>query len=128
MMKSFFENRRLRRDLRIADQQIFQKEKYIAELKSDRDKARNTIDKQTENLSRKNAEIRKLRKQIRDQTGADLLVNALRELGVIPKPTKNYDSFAEANRLQAIANQQNRALGQANAANQLGGGMFGGVL
>ena len=122
-VQDFFELRRLRRDLRIADDQIFHKDEYISKLKSERDKARNEIEDIKRTLSSERSKVTKLRKQVRDQTGADLLVNALRELGVIPKPEK-YDSFAEANRLQNIANQQARALGQQQGtglANMLGG-------
>lgn len=45
----------------------------------------------------------KLKTLVRDQTEADLLVNALKGLGIIPKPVK-YDPFIEQRRL--IANQQ----------------------
>ena len=129
-VQDFFELRRLRRDLRIADSthmqqldQISQLERRVTELEGDL-----TVAKKATSIER--GKVTKLRKQVRDQTGADLLVNALRELGVIPKPTKDYDAHAEAGCLQGQLNAQNRAL--ANTAHpmqqQMGRGGLGGLL
>ena len=122
-VEDYFELRRLRRDLRIADNVSMGYLDQIGELKKEVADKQATIDKQLGNLKSVRADLRKAREQIREQTGADLLVNALRELGVVPKPGK-YDAFKEADRLQSLANQQSRALGQyqgAGLANQLGG-------
>lgn len=110
-VSDFFELRRLRRDLRTADAVHLKQTDEISDLKRELSTRQSTIDAQVTNLKKVRADLTKTRKKIRDQTGADLLVNALRELGVMPKPEK-YDAFGEANRLQEMANQQNRALGQ----------------
>ena len=56
--------------------------------------------RQAEEIAKLKRELKQAGETIREQTGADLLVNALRELGVLPKPEK-YDAFAEQQRLLA---------------------------
>jgi hypothetical protein len=50
-----------------------------------------------------NEEIKKLKAIVREQTESDIFVNALRGLGIIPKPTPEYDAGKEQQRLMAQA-------------------------
>jgi hypothetical protein len=112
MMKSFFENRRLRRDLRTADKVHMDQLDEISGLKKDISRLVAENNEQQRILKGVKSDLTKVRKQVRDQTGADLLVNALRELGVVPKPNNHTDHFKEGARLQQLAQQQHNALGQ----------------
>ncbi len=56
----------------------------------------------------------KLKTLVREQTEADLLVNALRGLGIIPKPIE-YDAFSE----------QRRPLAQQQATINMNTGLYG---
>lgn len=101
MFKQYLDNRRLVRDLRSADHQVIQLtedvRKLKAEIKSKEGDNSNLVKSQTKLRS----EVGKLKKRIREQCGADLLVNALVELGVVPKPSKDYDSSDEDHRLRS---------------------------
>lgn len=131
MMKSFFENRRLRRDLRIADHNHMQLLDEISDLKKRLKEAQAKIENEQQKTQSCKKDIRELRKKVRDQSAADLLVNSLRALGVFPTPNNHTDYYAEASRLQDIHDQQIRALGNTQyeqRANQLAnrpGGLLG---
>lgn len=128
MFKTFRENRRLVRDLRTADAVHMQQLDEIAKLTARLKTAGSLADDRGRELQAAKAKLTKTKKLVRDQTGADLLVNALRELGVIPKPEKNYDAYAEQNRLmsqaRSMGQQQGSALGQALGGQAGFGGLF----
>ena len=82
-------------------------------------------------LTNANDALAKTAKLVRDQTGADLLVNALKELGVIPLAEKEPDHFAESVRLnnqaaamraQSDQNNQSAYYSQSSLGNIFGGG------
>ncbi len=128
MFKTYLENRRLKAALETADIKVL-------DAKEERNEAKEKsleLQRDFHNLKTAHSDavtqLEKTKKLVREQTGADLLVNALRELGVVPKPAK-YDSFAEQARLQGqlgglggLQQQQARQLGQASQF----GGLFGG--
>ena len=116
----YFANRQLKQELRTMDELLTTKEMAIENAIRDRNKAQSEIAEVTtkslmvkEQLAQANKEIKDLKKLIREQTGADLLVNALRELGVVPKSEKSPDSFNEAARLQERASSLNNQSGLA---------------
>jgi hypothetical protein len=131
MFNKYFENRELKAE-------IVQADIDIDELKS---KLKDKIDKNVSLASslqlseekletskglvtKKNKEIEKINKLVRDQTGADLLVNALTELGVIPKEDKRNDSFAEQDRLLRLRNSlAAQQQGSINFASAQGGAL-----
>lgn len=128
MFKTFRENRRLVRDLRTADAVHMQQLDEIAKLTARLKTAGSLADDRGRELQAAKAKLTKTKKLVREQTGADLLVNALRELGVIPKPEK-YNAYTEQDRLmsqaRAMGQQQGSALGQALGGGQAGfGGLF----
>jgi hypothetical protein len=120
-VQDFFELRRIRRDLRTADAVHI---KSLDEI-SDLNKANALHETRYKELSiataartkKLRAELTKTKKLVREQSGADLLVNALRELGVVPKAPGKHDCFREDTRLQAQAQamgqQQGQSLSQA---------------
>ncbi len=87
----------------------------INELKSD-------VKRRDEKIAGLEKQVLEASKMIREQTGADLLVNALRELGVVPKPDYPLDSFKEQQRLN---DQMARAQAMRNSARPLSFGQSG---
>lgn len=131
MFSNYFElrqlrkdNRSLARDIEYADDARKKAERELRDLKFEHDKL-------TAKLKKQETANTKLRDTIREQTAADLLVNALIGLGVVPKPTQNYDPFEEQKRLagqQQLAGmvkpvRGNPALSGQNAL----GNIFGGI-
>lgn len=64
-----------------------------------------------------------LKEMVREQTGADLLINSLKSLGII-KEEQKVDHFAEQKRLHSVQSQ----LAMMNTANPYGGYYGGGLL
>ena len=130
-VSDFFELRRLRRDLRIADGVHMNQQAEIDDLKGQIKDLKSTQENLRQEAANHKRTVTNLRKQVREQNGADLLVNALRELGVVPKAPGKHDCFREATRLQSSIDAQNRALANAypssaqgqQLANILGGGL-----
>ena len=76
------------------------------------------------------ADVKKLRKTVREQTAADLLVNALEAVGIIKNDNKpDFDYQARATQLQAQQNALRQGAGQGPLAG-LGAGYtgLGGIL
>lgn len=117
------QNRNLKRELRLADGQIEQLNEQISALQKRLKGVDNELDEVKRKLSTERGRTTKLRKEVRDQAAADLLVNALRALGVAPAPNNHTDYHAEAARLQSSFDRQQQAL--ANAARPLGGALGG---
>ena len=63
-------------------------------------------------IDTRNAEIAKLKKQLRKQNSADILVNAFVAVGIIPTEEKK-DHHAEQNRLMALQQQYCRDMSNA---------------
>lgn len=126
MFSNYFELRQLRKDVQALDRDNdYQKrERETADRKVR--EAERRIDKLTGEKAALEKAKENLSKKVREQTGADLLVNALRELGVLPKPEK-YDAFAEQARLQQqFRGTQQAQYGQAQDSglgSLLGGGI-----
>jgi len=64
----------------------------------------------------------KLKKIVREQTEADLLINSLKAVGII-REDKKVDYFAEDSRLRALSQQA----GMMNTSNPYGYSAFGGI-
>lgn len=114
-IKCYRENRRLVRDIQAADYQVMTQLDEISKLKLDVKRAEEITEARKADLTKVRAELTKTKKLVREQTGADLLVNALRELGVVP-PAGVKDRFTEDIRLRnqmAAAQQQGLWLGDA---------------
>lgn len=105
----YFENRQLKKEIERLEGEITEANEYAREKEHIINEQLNHVEK----LKAKNDEIRMEREKayariselngiVRDQTGADLLVNALKELGVIPaiKDEPQPNPFSEAERLQ----------------------------
>ena len=106
MFANYLELRQLRKDVKQLDRDNSFERSRREEAESKQRKAEQTVREKDREIEKLNKRITKLegdnKKQaevIRDQTGADLLVNALRELGVVPKPEKAPDPYAEQVRL-----------------------------
>lgn len=128
MMKSFFENRRLRKDLSTADAVHMVQLDDLAKLRKEVALHETRYKELSDTLSSTRSKLTKTRKLVRAQTGADLLVNALRELGVVPKPDNHTDRFKEAARLQTQANAMAQGQHGGGLGQQLGGqGGLGGL-
>ena len=115
------QNRNLKRELRLADGQIETLNEQISAMKKEALAKQDKIDDMGRSLQKERTLVRKLRKEVRDQAAADLLVNALRALGVVPAPNNHTDYHIEAARLQSNFDRQQSALGKQQAANRLAG-------
>ena len=105
-------------------------QKKINELKSDVEFEKSEVKRRDEKIKSLQKQVLEASKMVREQTGADLLVNALRELGVVPKPDYPLDSFKEQQRLndqmaraQAMRPQSMSEIRAGNAFNQQFGGL-----
>lgn len=88
----------------------------------DRDNFQSLYKQQKMEIKTLGDRVKNLQETVRDQTEADLLLNALKAIGVIPKEEKEPDSFGEALRLQqqlALARRQSQAISSPS------GGFFG---
>ena len=101
ILSQYFENRELRNALDQADLDSEVAKGILQDAIAKRREAEIEVNALTQEVNRLVKKLDKANEKIRDQTGADLLVNALRELGVVPKPEKHNDSFAEEARLRA---------------------------
>ena len=76
-----------------------------------------------------NEDVKKLKKLVREQTQADMLVVALKAMGAIPDPEKlNYEKEMERYRNQ-LSSLQNMGMSgyQGRLGQSLTGGLFGGI-
>ncbi len=115
----YFENRQLKKEIKTLDRDLDyeKRERQSAERKTR--EAETKITNLTHKLETAEKSRAKFKKLVREQTGADLLVNALIQLGVVPKPEENYDAFARQNALLGqLGQQQNYGL---SAADRQGG-------
>ncbi len=124
-----FENRKLKKKLMRSMEREDETMAANSELRQKLKEANDFADHQQDRIKRLDGRIADLEKQvleaskmIREQTGADLLVNALRELGVVPKPDYPLDSFKEQQRLN---DQMARAQAMRNSARPLSFGQSG---
>lgn len=127
MFKTFRENRRLVKDLRTADAVHMAQLDEISKLNAGLKMASGLAEDRALELATVKSKLTKTKKLVREQTGADLLVNALIELGVVPKPTPEYDSFAR----QAALQQQlgsSRSMAQSNYRGLSGLAGMGGII
>ncbi len=132
-----FENRKLKKKLMRSMEREDKTMAANSELRQKLKEANDFADHQQDRIKRLDGRIADLEKQvleaskmIREQTGADLLVNALRELGVVPKPSKEYNPFKEQQRLndqmaraQQMRPQSMSEIRAGNAFNQQFGGL-----
>jgi hypothetical protein len=129
-VQDFFELRRLRRDLRTADAVHIKSLDEISDLKKANAlhevRYKEVCDATAARAKKLRADLKKTKALVREQSGADLLVNALRELGVVPKAPGKHDCFREDARLQAQAQAMGQQQGNA-FARQLGG-LGGGII
>lgn len=124
MFRTFMENRRLVRDLRTADAVHMAQLDEISKLNAGLKMASSLAEDRALELATVKSKLTKTKKLVREQTGADLLVNALIELGVVPKPTPEYDSFAQ----QAALQQQLGSMAQSNYRGLSGLAGMGGII
>jgi small-conductance mechanosensitive channel len=89
--------------------------KRLSQSTIDLELANTKANDQEQIIAQLKRELNEANEKIREQTGADLLVNALRELGVVPKPAPKYDAFAEQARLHQLLYKDNRDLGNQRA-------------
>lgn len=118
----YFENRKLKKDLLEADRRIEILEMRKADLERDirkqemkRADARKDAEREKKKVAKLEKELAEKDAIIREQTAADLLVNALQALGVVPPKKESAPDAA------SYFDQQNRLMQQmANAGRQQG--------
>ncbi len=122
----YFENRQLKKEIKTLDRDLdyHKRERESAERKVN--ELERNITAQKDSYSKLEKQRDKYKKLVRQQTGADLLVNALIELGVVPKPEPEYDAYARQNALLQQLGGQQSAYGQAQQAGLAN--IFGGTL
>ena len=126
----FFENRQLKKEIIMLDKKFLQQREEFNKCDKNRREHATELTQVKEELKKYRNQLEKISSKLREQTGADLLVNALKELGIIPLSEKEPDHFKEATRLQnqmsAMQNQQSQLQGQRGQSSNLGG-LFGGT-
>jgi len=123
MFSNYLEMRQLRKDVK----ELGRSNDYEKRERESAEHKLRTVERELKTITTERDNAIKARDKykdkLREQTGADLLVNALRELGVLPKPEK-YNAFDEQTRLLS----QYRGLGgfqqQSGLANALTGGLL----
>lgn len=128
MFANYIELRQLRKDVK----QLDRDNDYQKEARETAERKLREAERRIEKLTREKETVEKSRAKfkalVREQTGADLLVNALIQLGVVPKPEKNYDAFAQQNALlNQLGQQPNHGLHAAQRNAGLGDA-FGGLI
>jgi hypothetical protein len=131
----YFENRELKQEVKRQDKEIkvLTSDVAIARDKTEKlEYAARTAKREKETTDKEfkkaKADLVKVKALLRQQTGADLLVNALTELGVIPKPEKAPDAFArQSELLQQMGNarQSSFTQGQFNPQGSVFSGLSG---
>jgi len=127
----FTENRKLKREVNVISdennslrERIDDKISEIAVLSKTHVKMAGELKALTAEATKIEGERDELKKMVREQTEADLLINALKGLGIIKKPAK-YDAFERQASLQA---QRDQAAGMNSGLSQFGDlarGFFG---
>ena len=77
-------------------------------------------------LSKTKIECDELRKKVRAQSGADLLLNALEAVGIVPAPVPSRNHYAEAVRLSDVHRQAAAAYAPLGGYGLGGRGALGG--
>jgi hypothetical protein len=129
---SYFDNRQLKKEIIALDESLVSLSRKIEIERDAKVKAEISARKLVADLEKVKSEldaakrkILKLKETVREQTGADLLVNALRELGVIPKSKESPDGFIEQDRLLNQLNQQRGNAMQSGFPQSLGSAALG---
>lgn len=108
MFRTYFENRELKGTIAQLDLEMGDKADEVRKLHRESVKRDNQLSEQYKKVQKLQTELDKTKKLVREQTGADLLVNALMELGVVPRKASVPDAYAEQDRLrQQMAAMQN---------------------
>jgi len=121
----WFESRELKKEIVSLDEKIDQSKRELVSAQVAKNDSDVKIESLKSELAKVKKEAAKTAKLVREQTGADLLVNALRELGVIPpeKEGKKVDHFSQAdilNRQMAAAQSQSSQFGGYGQRSSLG--------
>jgi len=125
MIRQWLQIRELKEALEKADETIDSKNIALEKSIKRANKAENKCTDLGRERDKLKTELNKTKKLVREQTGADLLVNALTELGVVPRPEKAPDPYQEQTRLrdQMAAMQNSQPQHRHDGlANMLGGG------